>query len=137
MGFGDLPILSMLKSRMLWQQDRQRVLAENVSNADTPGYRARDLSALRFDEQMVSVARPVVSVALQQTASGHLSGIAGGGDSQFRSETGRDYEVRPAGNVVSLEDEMMKVAANQMDYQAATALYARSLALLKTAMGKR
>jgi len=134
MGLADLPILSMLKSRMLWQQDRQRVLAENVSNADTPGYQARDLSALRFDEQMVAVARPV---ALQQTAPGHLSGIAGGGDSQFRSEAGRGYEVRPAGNVVSLEDEMMKVAANQMDYQAATALYSRSLALLKTAMGKR
>jgi len=83
---------------------------------------------------MVAVARPV---ALQQTAPGHLSGIAGGGDSQFRSEAGRGYEVRPAGNVVSLEDEMMKVAANQMDYQAATALYSRSLALLKTAMGKR
>jgi flagellar basal-body rod protein FlgB len=134
MGFGDLPILSMLKSRMHWQQDRQRILAENVSNADPPGYRARDLSALRFDEQMV---RPATSVALQQTASGHLSAIAGGGDSQFRSETGRGYEVRPAGNVVSLEDEMMKVAANQMDYQAATALYTRGLALLKTAMGKR
>jgi len=134
MGLADLPILSMLKSRMLWQQDRQRVLAENVSNADTPGYQARDLSALRFDEQMVAVARPV---ALQQTAPGHLSGIAGAGDSQFRSEAGRGYEVRPAGNVVSLEDEMMKVAANQMDYQAATALYSRSLALLKTAMGKR
>jgi flagellar basal-body rod protein FlgB len=124
----------MLKSRMLWQQDRQRVLAENVSNADTPGYRARDLSALRFDEQMVAVAQPV---ALRQTAGGHIAGMAIGGDSQFRSEADRGYEVRPAGNVVSLEDEMMKVAANQMDYQAATALYARSLALLKTAMGKR
>jgi flagellar basal-body rod protein FlgB len=137
MGFSDLPILSMLKSRMHWQQDRQRVLAENVSNADTPGYQARDLSALRFDEQMVQVARPSVSVALQQTASGHFAGMASSGDSQFRSEAGRGYEIRPAGNVVSLEDEMMKVAANQMDYQAATALYTRSLALLKTAMGKR
>jgi flagellar basal-body rod protein FlgB len=31
---------------------------------------------------------------------------------------------------------MMKVAANQMDYQAAASLYSRSLALLKTAIGK-
>jgi len=45
--------------------------------------------------------------------------------------------VRPAGNSVNLEDEMMKVAANQMDYQAATALYTRSLNLLKIALGKR
>ncbi|MGN6460595.1 MAG: flagellar basal body protein, partial [Pseudolabrys sp.] len=40
MGMSDLPILSMLKSRMLWHEERQRVLSENVSNADTPGYRA-------------------------------------------------------------------------------------------------
>jgi len=44
--------------------------------------------------------------------------------------------VRPAGNAVSLEDEMLKVAANQMDYQAATSLYSRSLGLIKSAVGK-
>ena len=38
---------------------------------------------------------------------------------------------------VNLEDEMQKVAANQMDYQAAASLYSRSLSLLKTAIGKR
>jgi flagellar basal-body rod protein FlgB len=37
---------------------------------------------------------------------------------------------------VNLEDEMIKVAANQMDYQAATQLYSRSLGLLRTAVGK-
>ena len=47
------------------------------------------------------------------------------------------FEVRPTGNAVSLEDEMLKVAANQMDYQAATALYTRGLGLIKTALGKR
>ena len=44
--------------------------------------------------------------------------------------------MRPTGNSVNLEQEMMKVAANQMDYQAVTALYTRSLSLLKTAIGK-
>ena len=47
------------------------------------------------------------------------------------------YDVRPAGNAVKLEDEMMKVAGNQMDYQAAISLYSRSLGLIRTAMGKR
>ena len=44
--------------------------------------------------------------------------------------------MRPRGNAVNHEDEMIKVAANQMDYQAATSLYTQSLALLKTALGK-
>jgi len=37
---------------------------------------------------------------------------------------------------VSLEEEMMKVSANQMDYAAVTSLYSKSLHLLKTAIGK-
>lgn len=142
MGMSDLPILSMLKSRMLWHEERQRVLAENVSNADTPSYRAKDLSPLRFDDQMMAMAQPGSAqpgsgVAMVQTASGHMGGSAMSVGSQFRADSKNNYEVRPTGNAVSLEDEMMKVAANQMDYQAATALYTRSLALLKTAMGKR
>ena len=47
------------------------------------------------------------------------------------------FQTRPAGNAVNLEDEMLKVSANQMDYAAATSLYSRSLGLLKTAIGKR
>ena len=45
--------------------------------------------------------------------------------------------MRPAGGAVNLEDEMIKVAANQMDYQTATTLYTRSVGLIKTAIGKR
>jgi len=36
---------------------------------------------------------------------------------------------------VSLEEEMLKVATNAMDYQAATALYTRGLELIKIALG--
>ena len=46
------------------------------------------------------------------------------------------FQTRPAGNAVNLEDEMLKVSANQMDYAAVTSLYSKSLHLLKTAIGK-
>jgi len=55
----------------------------------------------------------------------------------FATERPSKYDVRPAGNAVNLEDEMMKVAANQMDHQAAISLYSRSMGLLKTAIGKK
>jgi flagellar basal-body rod protein FlgB len=57
--------------------------------------------------------------------------------SEFRSTGTGTFETRPSGNAVNLEDQMMKVAGNQMDYQVATALYTRSLNLIKTALGKR
>ena len=48
MSIGDLPVLSALRTRMQWHQERQRVLAENVANSDTPKFRPRDLVEPEF-----------------------------------------------------------------------------------------
>jgi flagellar basal-body rod protein FlgB len=133
MAISDIPILSMLRTRMSWHQQRQRVLAENVANADTAQYRARDLVAPKFEGGKLAGANASVRLAL--TESGHIPG-SGQGDA-FGTKMAEGYEVRPTGNSVSLEDEMMKVAANQMDFQAATAVYTHSLNLIKSALGKR
>jgi flagellar basal-body rod protein FlgB len=132
MALSDIPILSMLRTKMEWHQTRQRVLAENVANADSPEFRPHDLASPDFERR----ARPVATVSLTRTEGGHIAGTAVS-SSGFRSQTAGGYEIRPTGNAVSLEDEMMKVAANQMDFQAATALYTHSLNLIKTALGKR
>ena len=67
---------------------------------------------------------------------GHIAASAANGGSFGTAQAG-GYDIRPSGNAVNLEDEMLKVASNQMDYQAATTLYTRSLGLIKTAIGKR
>jgi flagellar basal-body rod protein FlgB len=127
----DLPLFAMLRTRMQWHQERQRVLAENVANADTPNFRPRDLAPLNFDQM-----RPLqASLSLDRTETGHIAGADGGSD-RFQAARFGGYDVSPTGNAVNLEDEMIKVAANQMDFQAATTLYTRSLALIKTAIGK-
>jgi flagellar basal-body rod protein FlgB len=135
MAITDIPILSMLRTRMQWAQERQRVLAENVANADTRSYRPRDLVPPKFDSKPQAPGAPLTTVALLRTENGHIPAI-GQDASPFRAKSEDKYEMRPTGNSVNLEQEMMKVAANQMDYQAVTALYTRSLGLLKTALGK-
>jgi flagellar basal-body rod protein FlgB len=124
----DIPILTMLRTRMEWHQERQRVLAENVANADTPNYRPRDLPPPSFEEE---VSGP--SVALARTDPMHIAGDGAGGG--FASGSEPHYEVRPGGNAVNHEDEMMKIASNQMDFDAVADLYTRSLALIKLAAG--
>jgi flagellar basal-body rod protein FlgB len=132
MAITDLPLFSMLRTRMHWHQERQRVLAENVANSSSPNYRPRDLAPPQFDR-----TQPVTAgIGLERTAAGHFAASTAT-TSRFRPSDVGAYEVRPAGNAVVLEDEMMKVAANQMDYQAAATLYQRSIGLLKTAVGKR
>jgi flagellar basal-body rod protein FlgB len=128
----DIPIFSMLRTRLEWAQSRQRVLAENVANSDTPNFRPRDLVPPKFDSLSAGAPR----VQLATTESGHIPGLGVAGGDAFRTEREGAYDVRPTGNAVNLEDEMIKVAANQMDYQSVTALYTRSLNLLKTAIGK-
>lgn len=135
MAINDLPGLSALKTRMQWHQERQKVLANNVANSDTPNFRPRDLVEPKFDRQGKSVDGAMASVNVSRTNVNHISGS---GASESLSKNRRaGYETRPAGNSVNLEEEMMKVSANQMDYAAATTLYSRSLGLLKTAIGRR
>lgn len=132
MPISQIPIFSMLRTRLQWHQERQRLLAENVANANTPKFTPRDLAPPELNKM-----RSAPSVRVAQTDPGHLAGSGALGGGQFQLDRGNPFEVRPAGNGVSLEDEMLKVAANQMDFQAATALYSRGLGLIKTALGKR
>ena len=127
MALTDFPILSMLRTRMDWAQERQRLLAANVANADTPNYRPRDLVAPKFVPATEGAPANVPNVTLVRTEEGHLPGI--GGDNPAYRSVG-------TGGSVNLEQEMMKVAGNTMDFQAVSALYTRSLNLLKTALGK-
>ena len=120
----------MLRTRMQWHQERQKILADNVANSDTPNFRPRDLVEPKFD----AFGPTVPGVSLMRTAASHQAGAES--TSTFaRTEGG--FQIRPAGNAVNLEDEMMKVANNQMDFQAATGLYTKSLGLIKLAVGRK
>jgi flagellar basal-body rod protein FlgB len=134
MSINDLPVLSALRTKMQWHQERQRVLSENVSNSDTPNFKPRDLVEPKFDSTGAS-AGSMGSLAMMRTATSHIAPANGGGQS-FDQNRKTGFETRPAGNAVNLEDEMLKVSANQMDYAAVTSLYGKSLHLLKTAIGK-
>jgi flagellar basal-body rod protein FlgB len=131
MSISNIPLFSMLRTRMQWHQERQRILAENVANADTPQFQPRDLAPPALDRNRAANA----NVALARTNAAHIASTSGA--TQFQLQRHGGFESRPSGNAVSLEDEMMKVANNQMDYQAATSLYSRGLGLIRTAIGRR
>jgi flagellar basal-body rod protein FlgB len=134
MSISDLPVLSALRTKMQWHQVRQRVLSENVSNSDTPNFKPRDLVEPKFDASGAEKGS-MGQLAMMRTASSHMTASDSVGKS-FDVNGKVGFETRPAGNAVSLEEEMMKVSANQMDYAAVTSLYSKSLSLLKTAIGK-
>ena len=50
MSLSSMSIFAMAQSKMSWLGQRQTVLAQNIANADTPSYRAKDLEALDFQK---------------------------------------------------------------------------------------
>jgi flagellar basal-body rod protein FlgB len=134
MSINDLPVLSALRTKMQWHQERQRILAENVSNSDTPNFKPRDLVEPKFNSAGANVGGSMGSLAMMRTSAGHIA--PSGAPDSFEQNRKMAFETRPAGNSVNLEDEMMKASANQMDYAAVSSLYSRSLHLIKTAIGK-
>ena len=134
MALADLPLITALTEKMKWHQTRQGLLAENVAHAETPGYRGRDLKAFGFEEHMRNLS--VTRIATAVTSVDHIA-AAGSGADGFGARRINSFEITPVGNGVTLEDEMMKVTANQMDYQAATTIYTRSLRLIRTALGRQ
>lgn len=133
MAIGDLAVFAALKQKMHWHQARQGLLAENIANAETPGYRGRDLKSFTFSDEMKAASS--ASLTTSATHTGHFSTQASNTDG-FAAQRLRNFEVTPEGNGVTLEDEMMKVTSNQMEYQAATTLYTRSMRLMRTALGR-
>jgi flagellar basal-body rod protein FlgB len=136
MAISDMPMLSALRTKMQWHQERQRVLAENVANSDTPNFKPRDLVQPTFDKPGAAAAGGAMGTLPMLRTQG-VTITPSGSAASFGANSRGSYETRPAGNAVNLEDEMLKVSANQMDFAAASSLYTRSLGLLKTAIGKR
>jgi flagellar basal-body rod protein FlgB len=134
MAFLNMPVFSALADKMRWHQTRQGLLAENVANAETPGFRGRDLAQYDFADR--NAASSVASVTTTATQPMHFS-VASASNTPFGAQRMANFEVTPEGNGVTLEDEMMKVTTNMMDYQAATGLYTKSISILKTALGRQ
>lgn len=124
-GFG-LGMMEQMKMRMHWLQARQKVLSENVANSDLPGFKPKDLRTFNPTGQG--------AVPVERTAVAHIASLDG--DSFNSTHNAPKFETVPSGNAVTLEDEMTKLADTTMDYQTVTALYTKSLSLLKSAVGK-
>lgn len=139
MDVGDIPLLAMLKSRLGYLSDRQRVIAENVANANSPGFQARDLKPFSFQAQVqaASSAGGVAGVpagTMAMTHPGHVQ--PPGGKPGARAVKSPDSEKTLDGNGVVLEDEMIKLTDTRLDYEAAVNFYQQSMGMLKMAVRK-
>ena len=128
---GDLNIFTVLSKRMDWLSQRQRVLADNIANADTPNYRPRDLNQSEFHRVLRNHGPGVNPRA---TNAAHLQGtVARGGPARVERQ-GSPWETSPSGNAVVIEEQLLKVAETQTDYELMTNLYRKHMAMFRMAL---
>jgi flagellar basal-body rod protein FlgB len=130
MDLGKIPLFEAIAKRMSWLGERQAVLAQNIANADTPGYGAQDVKPPSFAQLLGGTA---ARLPLATTAPGHIVSVAAGGS--FALTPQRPGERAPNGNSVQLEDQMMKISDTANDYALTTSLYRQQLNLIKQALG--
>lgn len=131
MDLTQIPLFDMLTRRMGWLNERQKVLAQNIANSDTPNYVPRDLEPLDF-ESLTRSNR----LKLATTNANHVG--PRGLDAAAREQREKlAYEASPAGNEVVLEQQLLNVADTRMDYEMTTTLYKKSVGLVRMALGKR
>jgi flagellar basal-body rod protein FlgB len=142
MGPDDIPLFAMLKSRMGYLSQRQKVIAQNVANGDTPDYQPRDLKAYSFkatlDQQATGQpyrggpVSPTATNGVQMMATSATHMAPSRPVSPWRSPEQADSETTLDGNSVTLEDQMLKMTDARMNYDAAVSFYQKSMAMLRT-----
>ena len=126
-----IPVLEALRAKLAWLTDRQQVLAKNIANANTPEYRAEDLTELDFNK----LVRGGASARAKRTAhAAHFELNGQKGDLETKPVDTPGWETTPDGNSVVLEQQMMKVAQTQMEYQSAIGLYRKSMDMIRIAI---
>lgn len=127
--FDRLEIMGMAKELARHAAARQKVVAANVANADTPGYRAADLES--FSDTYRSLE---TGIEMRRTRPAHLSAIESGVTS--RRIIDERAEPSPSGNTVSLEAELVRSSSVKREHDISLAVYKSSLDLLRATLGR-
>jgi len=110
---------------------RQAVIAQNIANADTPGYQAQDIATFSAP----AATRKDASQNMIATRSGHLSGAYQA--SAFSIIEARSRSANPNENAVTLQEEMLYAVEAKRGHDRALAIYKSGLRILRSSLGAK
>ena len=121
----DIGLFRLAEKRLNWIEQRQQVLAQNIANASTPDYKARDLSPFQS-----SLAEQGIAVA--QTDPSHMAGL----HSPAQGSETSPHAKSPDGNTISMEEQLGKVADTSTNQELVTNLYHKYQSMFRTVLGR-
>jgi flagellar basal-body rod protein FlgB len=106
-----------------WLAQRQSLISANIANANTPGYKAKDIES--FDDVMRKAAPMAVTDPRHISADGDIGTV--------RNVNTDEAEVLESGNNVSLEEEFLKSADVSRSYSMNTQIIKTFSRMLQSA----
>lgn len=129
----NLALFKAIGAKMDFLNQRQRIISQNVSNSDTPGYKPQDLVPVDFSKVLKDVTDKS-SVSLDTTDAQHLPPPSQINDPRADAQK-ETYEVAPVGNAVIMEEQLINAGQNVADYNLMTNLMQKNVNMLRTAIG--
>jgi len=126
MDLSNIPLFKAMAKKLNWLGGRQGVLAENVANVNTPGFKPSDVKEVDF-KALLAGSKLGGALKLVTTTPNQIATPP--------SAVGGVDRVQQPGRV-DLEDQMMKVSQTATDYAFTTGLYQKQIALIKHAIGQ-
>lgn len=120
----DIGILQMAQDLAAYASSRQSIISQNIANADTPGYKARDTAS--FAETFAANA------ATRPARAGHIVFDTQAGVTESAAFSAES----PNGNTVSIEDQMVRAAEVRHQHDLALGIYGKSVDILRAGMGR-
>jgi len=130
-----VPLFEMMAKKLAWLGARQQVLATNIANSDTPGFKPRDVKPLDFRAMAESHMAPQGPLAPTVTNPAHLASVTLHSDGAKQEKEKHPIETSISGNAVTLEEELMKANKTASDYELTTNLYHKHLSMIRDALG--
>lgn len=129
------PLLSSITQSMKQLAERQRVIAQNIANSETPGFKAQDVEPPDFSSLLERQGVPHVQRPQVQVSSGMVAlGVPPTSANRVVADSDIS-ETKPDGNNVTLEDQLLKMGETQTDFTTMTNLYRKQMALIQAAIG--
>jgi flagellar basal-body rod protein FlgB len=132
MNLSKIPLLGMVTKQMDWLNQRQKIISQNIANADTPDYVPHDLVSLNFADLARSQSK---KLKMAVSSEKHISD-PDEKNGKFRDKKNKNFTSEPSGNAVILEEQMMLQSQTQVDYELMTRLYKKHVGMVKTAIGR-
>lgn len=135
----DVALLGLLRENLSYNADRQRVIANNVAHANTPGFTPQDIEQSEFERvieaQMRGRRTTTGGIRMSVSSANHLSGqVNPDAGRQWSANDAPDSETTVNGNSVVLEEQMVRASETRMRYESALSLYQKSIGLLRMAV---